>query len=130
MLVGFLWAAGLMIAYGLGAAMGISFFIGSNLCSRFAGSLGNPAYIGTYMIFALFFTAILANKGNEEYKKWLKFAHTALGALILEKIISSSSFFVFKRELSLAIKGISGAKISEIFSATNFLSAGNFGKEA
>ncbi|MEK7624343.1 MAG: O-antigen ligase family protein [Patescibacteria group bacterium] len=29
---------------------------------RFSGSLGNPAYLGTYVIFALFFTAILLIK--------------------------------------------------------------------
>ncbi|MFA5084505.1 MAG: O-antigen ligase family protein [Candidatus Paceibacterota bacterium] len=80
MMAVFLWAAGLMIAYGLGAAMGISSFIGSGICARFVGSLGNPAYVGTHMIFALFFTAILVNEGNARRKRWLKWL---LGILLV-----------------------------------------------
>ncbi|MEK7555435.1 MAG: O-antigen ligase family protein [Patescibacteria group bacterium] len=48
-----------VILYGVFAAFGIRGFIGDNLCSRFAGSLGNPAYTGTYLIFALFYAAYL-----------------------------------------------------------------------
>jgi len=62
----------LMIAYGLGAALGVPFFIGRNLCARFTGSFGNSVYAGIHMVFALFFTAILLNEENDKYKKWLK----------------------------------------------------------
>ena len=40
-------------------------FVGPSLQNadeRFSGSFGNPAYLGTYMIFALFFTAVLLSK--------------------------------------------------------------------
>lgn len=40
----------------------LSLFVGPSLKdahNRFSGSFGNPAYLGTFMIFALFFTAIL-----------------------------------------------------------------------
>lgn len=75
-------AAVLMISYGLLAAVYnkagqqvFPSFMGPSLCDpnvRFSGSLGNPAYLGTFMIFSLFFTAVLLNKGWKVYKKWLK----------------------------------------------------------
>ena len=89
MLTGFIWAAGLMIAYGMLAVAGIRFFIlvGSGLCSRFAGSLGNPAYVGTYMIFALFFTAYLFTTEYQHksasFKKWLLVILLAIFFIIL-----------------------------------------------
>jgi len=91
MLVLFLWAAGLLVAYGLGAAKNIPFLIGSNICLRFAGSLGNPAYVGTYMIFALFFSAFLLNRINEKSQKWLKWLFSALLILFFVILIFSQT---------------------------------------
>ncbi len=65
------WTAVLVILYGIAAAMEIGNFVGSNLCTRFAGSLGNPAYTGTYLIFAIFYAAYLANEEISRRKKWL-----------------------------------------------------------
>lgn len=50
-------AALLMIAYGFLAAAGIKGFVGVPLeiGQRFQGSLGNTAYVGTYLLFSLFY---------------------------------------------------------------------------
>ncbi|MDP3052565.1 MAG: O-antigen ligase family protein [bacterium] len=71
----------LVIAYGFAAALKISGFIGPGICERFAGSLGNSAYIGTFMIFALFYAGYLLINGLRQsasgphkfasLKKWL-----------------------------------------------------------
>lgn len=53
-------AALMVIAYGVLGSLGFSNFIGSSLCLRFSGTLGNPAYMGTYMIFAIFYALYLA----------------------------------------------------------------------
>ena len=60
----------LVMFYGVAAATGVSGFIGSGFCERFAGSLGNPAYIGTFSIFMLFYVVYLAVSGNWREKKW------------------------------------------------------------
>ena len=65
-------AAGLMIVYGLFGNFGASGFIGpysggvipvgfwqTLISGRFQGSLGNPAYVAPYLIFAMFFAAYL-----------------------------------------------------------------------
>ena len=59
-----------VMLYGVAAAMGISGFMGSRFCERFAGSLGNPAYIGTFSIFVLFYVVYLAVSGNWRGKNW------------------------------------------------------------
>jgi O-antigen ligase len=64
-------AAFLVVAYGFAAALKISGFIGPGICERFAGSLGNSAYIGTFMLFALFYAAFLASEGKQKFKKCL-----------------------------------------------------------
>src|SRR3989344_4867906 len=60
----------LVMFYGVAAATGVSGFIGSGFCERFAGSLGNPAYIGTFSIFMLFYVVYLAVSGNWRGKNW------------------------------------------------------------
>ncbi|MBI3638678.1 O-antigen ligase family protein [Candidatus Wolfebacteria bacterium] len=60
-----IWSAVLVALYGIAAAMGIGDFIGASLCERFAGSLGNSAYTGTFMFFAAFYAFYMANE-----KKW------------------------------------------------------------
>ncbi len=75
-------AAILVIAYGALGALSIENFIGQNLCLRFAGSLGNPAYTGTYLIFSLFYAAYLTTEERKLSKRW-----KWIGLLIL--------FFIF-----------------------------------
>ena len=41
--------------YGILGAMNVRGVVGNDICDRFAGSLGNPAYIGTLSIFLLFY---------------------------------------------------------------------------
>ncbi|MBI4160141.1 O-antigen ligase family protein [Candidatus Wolfebacteria bacterium] len=53
-------------------------FIGGTLCDRFSGSLGNPAYVGTYMLFALFYSLYLFLASKRKYLRWLW-----LGAAVL-----------------------------------------------
>jgi O-antigen ligase len=65
-------AAGLMIVYGVMANFGVSGFIGAYagggapagwwhklIDGRFQGTLGNPAYVDPYLIFAMFYAAYL-----------------------------------------------------------------------
>ncbi|MCL5004463.1 MAG: O-antigen ligase family protein [Patescibacteria group bacterium] len=59
MLIAAVWAMVLVIGYGVGAALGINELVGEGFCSRFSGSLGNPAYLGTYMLFAIFYAIYL-----------------------------------------------------------------------
>ena len=75
-------AALLVITYGVFGALGIGNFIGSSLCQRFAGSIGNAAYTGTYMIFAMFYAAYSVSESKGKIKKWF-----LIGFVIL--------FFVF-----------------------------------
>jgi len=68
-----LWAAVLVIAYGVLGALGIKDFIAGSFCERFSGSLGNPAYTGTYLIFAMFYAAYLSVEDWRKpasFKKW------------------------------------------------------------
>lgn len=50
-----LLAAVLMILYGVAALLKINNFIGPGICERFQGSLGNPAYVAPYLMFAMFY---------------------------------------------------------------------------
>ncbi|KKT89076.1 MAG: hypothetical protein UY32_C0015G0003 [Candidatus Jorgensenbacteria bacterium GW2011_GWC1_48_8] len=54
-------AAFLMIAYGVLAGLGVQGFVGVPLKigQRFQGSLGNTAYVGTYLLFGLFYVFYL-----------------------------------------------------------------------
>ena len=55
----------LAVFYGVAAGLGISGFAGvSGFCERFAGSLGNPAYLGTFLIFMIFYAAYLLVSGD------------------------------------------------------------------
>jgi len=60
----------LVVVYGFAAALKISGFIGPGFCERVAGSLGNSAYLGTYMIYALFFVALLFCQEIKKRNKW------------------------------------------------------------
>lgn len=66
-----IWSGILVIAYGVLAAMGFGNFVGGSLCSRFSGSLGNPAYTGTFLIFAIFYALYLFVEDFKKDKKWL-----------------------------------------------------------
>jgi len=54
-------AAVLVIFYGVAAGLGVEGFVGVPLKigERFQGSLGNTAYVGTYLLFALFYGLFL-----------------------------------------------------------------------
>ena len=77
------WVAVLIIGYGLAGALNIGNFIGSNLCLRFAGSLGNAAYTGIFLIFAIFYAAYLASEDVKKGKKWLWLALVAVFSVFL-----------------------------------------------
>ncbi|MBI5305966.1 O-antigen ligase family protein [Candidatus Wolfebacteria bacterium] len=52
----------LMIFYGIAAGLGMPGYIGGAFGSegfRFSGSIGNPAYVATYLIFAMFYAGYL-----------------------------------------------------------------------
>jgi len=55
-------AAALMILYGAAAGLKMSGFIGGAFGGsgfRFSGSIGNPAYVATYLVFSLFYACYL-----------------------------------------------------------------------
>lgn len=66
-----IWVSVCVILYGILGTLGVGNFIGSNLCLRFAGSLGNPAYTGTFLIFAIFYSLYLFNEDFKIKIKWL-----------------------------------------------------------
>lgn len=81
-------AASLMILYGVFANVGwfngfISIYQGGNVPSgfwarltggaaRFQGSLGNPAYVAPYLMFAMFYAFYLWLSGKSDNNKWLR----------------------------------------------------------
>ena len=76
-------AAGLMIAYGFLAASGASGFIGVPLKigQRFQGSLGNTAYVGTYLLFSLFYAFYMLSGGFGKINR--RFGKTILWFLVV-----------------------------------------------
>ncbi|TSC52038.1 MAG: Uncharacterized protein LiPW41_586 [Parcubacteria group bacterium LiPW_41] len=69
----FITASALVMLYGVGAGLDMNGFVGEKFSTnmRFAGSLGNPAYIGTYMLFAAAFALICAFRAvTKEEKRW------------------------------------------------------------
>lgn len=61
-----------MSAYGFLASMDVSGFLGSRFSAgdyRFQGSIGNPAYVAAYLIFALFFALYLLFQKPKEGQK-------------------------------------------------------------
>jgi len=63
MLKSFTVSAVLVICYGIAANLHIGHFIGpGGFGERFQGSLGNPAYVAAYLIFAGFFAVLAAKK--------------------------------------------------------------------
>lgn len=77
-------AAALMIFYGIAAWLKIEGFIGPAFApeNRFQGSLGNPAYVGAYLIFIFSYIGIFLMEEKDGAKKLMLYA---LGAF----------FFVF-----------------------------------
>ena len=66
-------ASVLLMLYGVGAGLGIHGFVGEKFAAgmRFAGSLGNPAYVGTFMLFTMAFSLISAFRAiTKDEKKW------------------------------------------------------------
>lgn len=69
----FITASALVMLYGVGAGLDMNGFVGEkfSLNMRFAGSLGNPAYIGTYMLFTAAFALICAFRAvTKNEKNW------------------------------------------------------------
>jgi len=64
-------AAALMIIYGLLGAFGIGGRSGPGICERFAGSLGNSAYVGTYLLFIIFYASCLLVWDWRKTVRWL-----------------------------------------------------------
>ncbi|MBI2035479.1 MAG: O-antigen ligase family protein [Candidatus Liptonbacteria bacterium] len=60
----------LVMFYGMAGAFKLEGFVSVPFCDRFAGSLGNPAYIGTYTIFVLFYVGSLIASGDWRSKIW------------------------------------------------------------
>lgn len=80
-----LWitSSALLMLYGIGAGLGLHGFVGEKFASgmRFAGSLGNPAYVGTFMLFTMAFSLIAAFRAiTKQEKKWF-FGIAALSLL-------------------------------------------------
>ncbi len=85
--LGLFWASllatVLMIAYGFLAALGLTGFIGVPLKigQRFQGSLGNTAYVGTYLLFSLFYAFYMLSGGFEKIRN--RFGKTILWFLVI-----------------------------------------------
>lgn len=77
----FLWtmlaAAVFVIGYGFWGNLSA----GGLLSNRFAGSLGNPAYLGSYLLFSLFFAGFLIFNGKTV--RWQRFLLSGLSFLFL-----------------------------------------------
>ncbi|MDP1689426.1 MAG: O-antigen ligase family protein [bacterium] len=73
----------LVMLYGVMAASGATGFVGNGWCDRFAGSLGNPAYIGTFSIFMLFYVAYLLVSGKWRSANWQTWALPLLVILFM-----------------------------------------------
>ena len=66
-----IFSAVFMILYGLLSALGVTGFIGTSLDyigQRFQGSLGNSAYVGTYLLFSLFYVFYILGNGFAKLK--------------------------------------------------------------
>ncbi len=96
----------LVMLYGLAGARGWPGFVGVSFCDRFAGSLGNPAYIGTYTIFVLFYVGYLLASGDWRSRIWQRWNLPFL-------IFLSLYFFVFLT-LSQTRGGFLGLGVSVI----------------
>jgi len=116
-------AAILMITYGILAGFGVKGFIGPDFgpYQRFQGSLGNPSYVGTYLLFILFYTFYLLVTQTSKWRKlslwalvifffaffWLagtRGAILGLGAAIFSFLFFLS--FVFKKKWKFIIIGV------------------------
>jgi len=66
-------SAVLMIVYGVLGGLGVTGFVGVPLKvgNRFQGSLGNTAYVGTYLLFSLFYVFYLLNIKSSKKRKVL-----------------------------------------------------------
>ncbi|RJQ29361.1 O-antigen ligase family protein [Candidatus Parcubacteria bacterium] len=82
-------SSALVMLYGVGAGLGINGFVGQSFSSaglRFAGSLGNPAYVGTFMLFTMAFALISAFRAvTKQEKNWF------LGIAVVSLLASWSS---------------------------------------
>ncbi|MFB6212417.1 MAG: O-antigen ligase family protein [Candidatus Magasanikbacteria bacterium] len=115
-------ASVLMILYGIGAGlkhMGPELkkifgrFIGPAFSQenlRFKGSIGNPAYVGTYLLFSLFFSSYLITGFKKKLKNWHTWVLSAAMVVFL--------FFLFMTGTRGAFLGlIAGIGVGMIYLA-------------
>lgn len=100
-------SAVLVIGYGLLAAMGVVGYIGTGLCKRFGGSLGNPAYVGTFSIFILFYVAYFAATGD-----WLRASWRRHVLPLLLVLAAFFSVFLLLSQTRGAILGIAAGVVA------------------
>jgi O-antigen ligase len=107
----------LMIFYGIAAALNIRGFLGPGICDRFSGTLGNPAFLGTYLIFSLFYAGYLLVKEEKKNKKYLW-----LGLLVF------LCFFLLLTQTRGAFMGLGVGLIAGLFYLTIILPSGGLRK--
>lgn len=106
----------LMSVYGFLASLDVSGFLGSRFSApdyRFQGSIGNPAYVAAYLIFALFFSLYLlfSKKDNSKFKISSPNSLSLLGLMALFLVVF----------LLAATRGAFIGLMAAIFSALLFL---------
>lgn len=101
----FIVSAVLSIFYGLASGLGLAPGTGQSLgeINRFAGSLGNPSYFATFMLFSLFFSTYLLSSKELEVKKKKKI-------WLIASIILFIGFFLWAATRG-AFLGLIGAAI-------------------
>ncbi len=85
----FLLSALFMVFYGAGASLKFGNFIGPSFTDesfRFQGSIGNPAYVATYLVFSLFFAGYLLFSRFKQLSKGQKF-------ILIISILTFGAFF-------------------------------------
>ncbi|MEX0690104.1 MAG: O-antigen ligase family protein, partial [Candidatus Paceibacterota bacterium] len=101
----FVISAFLSILYGIGDGLGIVSGTNTplNEVRRFGGSLGNPAYLATYLLFASFFSSYLLLSEKQNLKKSKKY-------LLISSIVIFIVFFLWAATRG-AFLGLIGAGI-------------------
>lgn len=127
-------AGGLMILYGIGGNFSLSGFIGpyagttppsgffhTLIDGRFQGSLGNPAYVAPYLLFAMFYAGYLWADSRRSGKKH-QLVSWGYGA-----IIAIALFFFILSQTRGAFLGL-GASILALLVYLAFVARGNLRK--
>lgn len=96
-------AAVLVVGYGLLAALQVPGFVGVPLKigQRFQGSLGNTAYVGTYLLFTLFYTFYILGGGFKKISR-------NLSKVLLWLLILAFLFFIWFTQTRGPFLGLAG----------------------